>query len=256
MSAALTAAADHLVVGEHGPQCGAPVDLAVGEEGQAVCHQNGAAASGIQAVPLGRRERAIEVRSPRGESRFVEGVLADSPIDLGVARRGEQVGQRGNGARFVGGLVVPVFEKAAEDPLGPAVVVRAAGPHFPAPIVAEAEQVELAAVAGDVALGGDRWVLAGLDGVLLSRQAKAVIALRMEDIESTLALVAGDDVRGDVAQGVTDMQTCSTGVGEHVEHVVLLLVGSLFGLVGALLGPLGPPLGLDGLEVVFHCPAR
>ena len=149
-----------------------------------------------------------------------------------------------------------MFEQAGKNPLRPAVVIRAARAHLPAPIVAETQQVQLAAVAGDVAFGRDGGVLAGLDGILLRGQAEAVIALGVQDIEPALALVPRDDVRGDVAERVSDMEAGSTRVREHVEDVVLGLVGHFLGPIGALFRPLCPPLGLDGLEVVFHCPAR
>ena len=256
MATPLTEAPHHFIVGEHRAEGRAPVDLAVGEVGEAIGHEDAVTARCIEPVPLVSRERAVEAVAPRRASGFEEGALPDRPVEVGIARRREDLGQGGDGTGLARLVVVPVLEQAGEDPLRPAVIVRAARPHLPAPVIAEAEQVELAPIAGDVALGRDGRMLAGLDGVLLGGQAKAVVALGVQDVEPALALVSGDHVRGDVAKRVADVESRSTRVGEHVQHVVLRSVCDLLGAVGSLFGPFGPPLGLDGLEVVFHCPER
>ena len=72
-------------------------------------------------------------------------------------------------------------------------------------------------------------VLAGLDGVLLGREAESVIAHRMEDIEALPALVAGKDVAGDVSQRMSHMQARTGRVREHVQDRVCGLGGVRLG---------------------------
>ena len=57
---------------------------------------------------------------------------------------------------------------------------------------------------------------AGLDGVLLRRQAEGVITQGMQDVFAQHAVVAGVDVRGDITERVPHVQACAGGVGEHV----------------------------------------
>ena len=112
----------------------------------------------------------------------------------------------------------------------------------------------MTAIARDVLFGGDGRVLAGLDGILLSRQPEAVISLGVQHIESTLSLVASNNIGSDVAQGVSHVQPSSTGVWEHVQYIVLGLVVPFLRNVRSVCCPACPPFGLDGLEVIFHCP--
>ena len=87
MAAPLTEAADDFVVGEHRAEGRTPVDLAVGEVGEAVGHKDAIAVRRIERVPLVRRERAVKAVAPRGATGFEEGVLPDRPIQVGIARR-------------------------------------------------------------------------------------------------------------------------------------------------------------------------
>jgi hypothetical protein len=112
-----------------------------------------------------------------------------------------------------------------EDPLRPAHVFGIGGGDFAVPIVGEAERFELAAEVLDVGGGGDRRVLAGLDGVLLGGQAERVVAHRVEHVVAGHALVAADDVGGGVTFRVADVQAGAARVGKHVEHVVFRLGG-------------------------------
>ena len=100
-----------------------------------------------------------------------------------------------------------------------------------------------------------------LDGKLFRGQAERVKAHGVQDVEALHALVAADDVGGDVTQRVTDVQTDAGRVREHVQHVELRLVGieavvaGVEGGEGAVLFPALLPLGLDrldGVGVVFH----
>ena len=90
----------------------------------------------------------------------------------------------------------------------------------------QAQAAQLAAHVGDVGLGGDARVLAGLDGVLLGGQAEGVVAHGVQHVLAGHADEAGHDVGGDVAQGVPHVQALAAGVGEHVEQEELVLLGA------------------------------
>ena len=77
MATPLTEAPHHFIVGEHRAKGRAPVDLAVGEVGEAIGHEDAVAARCIEPVPLVSRERAVEAVAPRRASGFEEGVLPD-----------------------------------------------------------------------------------------------------------------------------------------------------------------------------------
>ena len=130
--------------------------------------------------------------------------------------------------------------------------MRIAGAHLTVPVKAEADLVELLAVAVDVLLGGDGWVLTGLDGILLGGQSVSVISHRIENIEAVEPLIAGVDVAGNVSQRMTYMQSRAGRVREHVEHVVFRTVRVLCDFVGLMVDPLFLPLFLNLSEIVVH----
>ena len=145
-----------------------------------------------------------------------------------------------------------MIEELDESPLGPFVILGVAGAYFTIPVKAETEFVELLAVAGNVLVGGDGGMLAGLDGVLLGGKAVGVVAHGMEHVEATKPLVAGKDVAGDIAEGMTHMQPCSRGIGEHVQNIIMGLVGHDGATVSVMFAPKILPLGLDFVKVVIH----
>ena len=81
-------------------------------------------------------------------------------------------------------------EHLEECPLGPLVVLGIAGAYLARPIVAEADLVELLAVACDILLGGYSRVLAGLDSVLLGGKTEGIVAHRVKYVESARTLIA------------------------------------------------------------------
>ena len=122
--------------------------------------------------------------------------------------------------------------------------------HFSVPVVAEAEHLDLTAEGVDVLLGGGAGVRAGLDGVLLGRQAEGVPAHRVQHVEAAHPPVAGQDVGGGVALRVADVQAGPAGVREHVEDVELRLVRQVRRAEGLVLQPVFLPARLDRLGVV------
>ena len=196
-----------LLVGQHGAQTRAPVDRRLVDVGQAMVVDHHPS--------LGRRQLG-----PRPPGRVgALGRLACAGVELGH--------QVVDGPGAVGLGVVPGVEDLQEDPLGPPVVALVDRRDRPARVVGQAQSPELAPHRGDVRLGGDAGVLPRLHRVLLGRQAEGVVAHGVHDVVSRHALVPGVHVGADVSQRVADVEAGAAGVGEHVQHVELGLVGDL-----------------------------
>ena len=95
-------------------------------------------------------------------------------------------------------------------------------------------------------------MLTGLDGVLLCGKAKGVITHGMQHIEALQALVTGKDITGNVSQRMAYMKTRTTGVREHVQHIVFGFVLVDLGLIRLVLGPPFLPLFLDLYKIIIH----
>ena len=166
---------------------------------------------------------------------------------IGRARPSAAVGAHGIG-------VVPGVVDLQEDPLGPAVVVGVDRRDGAAVVVAQAQAAQLARHDDDVVLGGLARVLAGLHGVLLGRQAERVVAQAVQHVLAEHPVEAREDVGGDVAQRVADVQAGAARVGEHVEHEEVparvggdgLRVGPRAGGVGRVVGAALLPAVLPG----------
>ncbi len=126
---------------------------------------------------------------------------------------GDQLVDRAGAVSLV---VVPAVEDLQEDPLGPPVVLHVRGGDLAAGVVTQPQPSELAPHVVDVGLGGDPWVLPGVDGVLLGRQAECVVTERVQNVVTSHPQVAGEHVGADVAERMADMQTATGRVGEHV----------------------------------------
>ena len=147
--------------------------------------------------------------------------------------------------RHFGHVGQPALVELEEDPLRPAIIVRVAGRDLAVPVVRKAQRPDLAAERVDVARGGVARVRAGLDRVLLGRQAERVPAHRMQDVEAAHPLVAGQNVRRGIAFRMPYVQPGRTGVGKHVEDVVFGLGAVDLGPESLVLQPVPLPLGLD-----------
>ena len=135
------------------------------------------------------------------------------------APRGQVRHKRFDRLRALALLVVPGSEQLNKNPLRPTIVVGVAGLHLAAPVKTQTEAVQLLAVALDVDLGRDGGVLAGLNGVLLCGEAKGVKAHRVQHVEALVAFKTADDVTGNVAERVADVQARTRRIGKHIEHV-------------------------------------
>ena len=229
-------AVHHLVVGQHGPQLGAPVDHGVAQVGYAVVHQRLAAGVGVHGFPLVGREAEL------GAACHVE-VGRAAPVEVGL-----KVGY-GHGAACA--VAVVALEHADERPLRPLVVARVAGAHLAVPVVAEAYLVELLAIARNVLVGGHGRMLARLDGILLGRQTVGVVAHGVQHVEAVEPLETAVDVGGYVSERMTHVQPRTRRVGEHVEHVELGARRVDLHLIYFVLYPIFFPSAFDVLEVVF-----
>ena len=89
------------------------------------------------------------------------------------------------------------------------VILRVAGTNLTVPIEAEANLVELLAVAVDVSHGSYLWVLTSLDSILLCRQTVSIVTHRVQYVKSVQTLVACIDIASDITKWVTYVQTSS-----------------------------------------------
>ncbi len=158
-----------------------------------------------------------------------------------------------HGHGTVGVFVVVGAEHFQECPLGPAVELRVACAYFAVPVEAEADLIELAAVAGCVYAGCHLGVLTGLDGILLGRKSIGVVSHGVEHIESLQTFVAGHNIAGDVAQGMAYVESGARRVGEHVEHIVFGLGMVYLHVIYVAVFPVLSHLALYFFMIVFHC---
>ena len=236
-SAAHAQSVDHLVVGQHGAQAGTPVHHGLAQVGYAVVHEHLLLFLLLPAVPF-----------VGGEAEF----LGLCHIEALGTFLGEMLHEGADGKCLPSYVAIVGVEHLLEGPLCPFIVAGVAGAHLAVPVEAEAYLVELFAVTVDIVHRGDGGVLSGLYGILLGGQSISVVSHGVEHIESLLALVAGIDIGGDIAQGVSYMESGSRRIGEHIEHIEFLLVLVLFHLIGLLFNPSFLPFFLYFPEIVFH----
>ena len=164
--------------------------------------------------------------------------------------------QLSDGSGLLGRYIKVAIVNLQEDPLGPPDVSRISGIYLAIPVVTEAKHLKLAPEVIDVVLGVDSWMFSGLPGVLLRGQPKCIPAHWVENIESTFALIAGDNVCGGVAFGMAYMQASSARVGEHVEGIefgcrsIEIRVAGPGHAEGLVLVPPRLPLCLESIEWV------
>ena len=182
-----------LLVGHDRAETRAPVDRRLADVGETVIVEEPPLLGGVVIGP----RPAIRGRALTG------GELGDELVDR---------------AGLPDAIVVPGVEDLREDPLCPAVVVGVGRRDRAAGVVAQSEAPQLAAHVRDVAVGGDRRVLAGLHRVLLGWQTEGVEAHRVENVVAGHALEAREHVGTDVAERMANVETGARRVGEHVEH--------------------------------------
>ena len=104
-----------------------------------------------------------------------------------------------------------------------------------------------------VSIAGSRMtVLTRLDGVLFGGQTISIITHGMQDVETLQTLVARINIAGNVAEGMSYMQTCSRRIGKHIEHIELGTGIVNITLVGVMITPILLPLFLYFFIVIIH----
>ena len=205
-------------VGQNRSQSGAPVHGGFADVGQAVGVHGLGLLNGAQLIP------GASLRDGVGDGHGAGCELVAQFADGAGGAQASSVAAR----CF---RVEPGVEDLEEDPLRPAYVVDVGGGQGAALVVGQTQATQLAAHIGDVFFRRDARVLAGLDCVLFGGQAEGVVAHGVQDVVPVHAVEAGDGVGCDVAQGVSDVQSLTRGVGEHVEEEERGALGEVAGQV-------------------------
>ena len=177
-------------------------------------------------------------------------IIAGS-IDMDIAFRRKNSAQFLNRAGFIRFLIVPTFKELQENPLRPFVIFGVAGAHLAAPVKGKTYFIELFAVTGNIFLGGLGRMLARLYGILLCGQPKGIVTHRVQHVIALVALVAGVDITGNVAQRMPHMQARAGGIGKHVQNVIFWFVAIVLGFESLVIGPKFLPLCFYLVKVIF-----
>ena len=146
---------------------------------------------------------------------------------------------------LVGQAVLKEFQK---DPLRPLVVLGVGGGNFPVVVEGKADALQLRAETGDVLFRDDGGMDLVLDGVVLRRQAKGVVADGEEHVVALHAALAGDDVHGRVGARMAHVQARARGVGELDQGIELGLFMRFFRGEGVGVLPVLLPLLFHGVR--------
>ena len=146
-----------------------------------------------------------------------------------------------------------VVEHLQEDPLGPLVVVLFGGVDDTGPVEGVTDLFELVGELRDVLVRDLTGVHAGLDGIVLGREAVGVKADREQDIVALHAAFAGHDFEAGIGLDVSDVHAGARRVRELDKAVELRLFGEVDGMEHTGVFPLVLPFFLDRFKVVgFH----
>ena len=88
--------------------------------------------------------------------------------------------------------------------------------------MAESEASKLTTHVGDVVVGGNRRMLAGLNRILLGGKSECIKSHRVQHVVLSHSFETRKHVGADVAERVSDMKSGSRRIGEHVENEQLL----------------------------------
>ena len=165
------------------------------------------------------------------------------------------VRQNGLAARApVHGVVAALDQSALpelqEEVLAPAVVFGVAGHDHAVPVIGETHALEALLLGLDIAVGPLGRMALALDCGVFRRQAECVPAHGMQHVVAAHAVVARQHVADAVIARVAHMDVARR-IGEHLEHVLLRLVGILAGLVQARLVPRLLEARLYFMRIIF-----
>ena len=149
-------------------------------------------------------------------------------------------------------IVIIRLEHTLESPLCPVVITWITGAYLTIPVETETYLIQLLTVTSNVRIGCQLWMLTRLNGILLSRKSVSIISHRVQHVETLQSLIACIDVTCNITQWVSNVQSGSWWIREHIKYIELLLVLVLNNFVGLILNPLLLPFLLNVNEVVFH----
>ena len=95
-------------------------------------------------------------------------------------------------------------------------------------------------------------MLTRLNRVLLRRQSVGIVAHWIQHIETLLPLVSRIDVARDIAQWMPHVQSRSTRIRKHIQHVEFLLRLVLHDAISLVFHPSLLPFSLNFPEIIFH----
>ena len=217
MTTAFAAAINDFFVGKHGAQLCAPV------------HGLRAQIRQAESIEI-HLPFALRARTPalghagtgamRSGGRTTHGSLSVCQHDFSILldNRRLKFSDRSCGFRLG---IKPCAVCQEPNPLRPLVIVRIDRCKFARPVVHESKALQLPAKVVDGFLGGDLWMYAGLNGVLLRGQTECVPTHGMQNVEALHLLETTDDVGGRVALGVPNMEPRAGWVREHVQAIEL-----------------------------------
>ena len=145
-----------------------------------------------------------------------------------------------------------MIKELEEDPLGPLVIVILGRIYRSGPVKGESNAFKLIGKLRNVGIGDHAGMRVCLDGIVLGRQAKCVIADREQDVVTLHPALSGQHFHAAVCFDMTDMHAGSTGVRELDQPVELGLVTEILRLEEFGIFPLFLPLGFNLLKIVFH----
>ena len=116
------------------------------------------------------------------------------------------------------------LEKVEEQGLLLGVILGIAGRELAGPVERQAHGGQLLLHGGDVGVGPLAGMNAALHGGVLGRHAEGVPAHRVQDVESLGHFIPRHHVAHDVVAHMAHVDL-PRGIGEHLQHVVLRLVG-------------------------------
>jgi hypothetical protein len=148
--------------------------------------------------------------------------LALAVLDLFIGQTGLAVRAEVDGClRLVGETLLIELK---EYPLSPLVVFLAVRGDLAVPVIGESETLNLLSEMIYVLFCGDLRMCSRLDRIILRRQSERIEAHGMKDIVAVHPQEPAVDVCCGIPFGMTYMQSCTGGIGEHVEHITSVLL--------------------------------
>ena len=237
ITATFTHAVHHFVISQHRTQFGTPVHHCFAQISNAVVHQHFLLLFFVHCLPFVGRKLQF---------------LAASHVQVRRAVGFEMSHQFADRASLLTFVAVVASKHLLESPLRPVIIFRVTSTYLAVPVEREPDFIQLFAVAVDIVDRCDSRMLSRLDGILLSRQTVSIVSHRIEYIEALQSFVAGINVRSNVSQRVTHMQSRTRRIREHIQDIKFLLRFVFRNLVGLVLHPPFLPLLFNFPEIVLH----